>query len=183
MTTVRVELLDVYCADTEDVTGADDFYLVGALVGGGATKGILTRPVKINDNQQKSFYPEDSLLFEGVLYPGESIQGGLKAYDEDAGKDWSRHGETVQEITGYVSDALSLFGSTGAIAGKILSVATTGVGILATMDKDDLLGSAELEIPAIGPSYEILEWKMLETGTIGYSTWDYTVRLQISRRH
>lgn len=62
MTRIRVELIDVYCKDTEDLTGADDFYLVGALVGGGVTKAILTRPIKINDRERKSFYPEDCLF-------------------------------------------------------------------------------------------------------------------------
>ncbi len=36
---VRIELLDVVCRDTEDVTGADTLYLVG-----GASDGIQQRP-------------------------------------------------------------------------------------------------------------------------------------------
>ena len=31
MTRIRVELGDVFCGNTEDVTGADEFYLVGAV--------------------------------------------------------------------------------------------------------------------------------------------------------
>ncbi|AMW27039.1 hypothetical protein [Arthrospira platensis] len=182
MTRIRIELIDVYCADTEDVTGADDFYLVGALVGGDVTKAILTRPIKINDKQRKSFNPGDSVLFDGNLQPGQVIKGGLKAYDEDAGKDWSKYGDTVGAISSMVSGAVSAAGPYGVLAGTILSAATTGVGILASSDKDDLLGACELEISAVGPAYEVREWKMSKKNSfMGWSSWDYTVRFQISR--
>jgi hypothetical protein len=182
MPTVKVELIDVSCQDTEDVTGADDFYLVGALVGGEVTKAILTHPIKINNKQTKTFRPEDSVLFEGDIPPGESIKGGLNAYDEDAGKDWDKYGDTVKSITDAVSTALEVAGPKGAIAGKILSIATSGVGILAGLDKDDLLGSTELEISATGPAYEERAWKMSKEGSfMGYSNWDYTLRYRISR--
>lgn len=57
MTKVKVELVDVYCRDTEDITGADDFYLVGGFAGGQVSKAILTTPIKINDKQKKSSKP------------------------------------------------------------------------------------------------------------------------------
>lgn len=179
---IKIELIDVYCADTEDVTGADDFFLVGALVGGGQTKAILTRPIKINDKQRKSFRPEECVLFDGDIPEGQSIKGGLKAYDEDAGKDWSRYGDTVKQIASAVSSALAGAGSEGAIAGKVLSVATSGVGLLASLDKDDLLGATELEISATGPAYEVREWKMSQKNSFaGWSSWDYTLCYRISR--
>ncbi|CDM98147.1 MULTISPECIES: hypothetical protein [Limnospira] len=182
MTRIRIELIDVYCADTEDITGADDFYLVGALVGGDVTKAILTRPIKINDKQRKQFNPQDSVLFDGNLLPGQVIKGGLKAYDEDAGKDWSKYGDTITAISSMVSSAISAAGPYGVLAGTILSAATTGVGILASLDKDDLLGASELEISAVGPANEVREWKMSKKNTfVGWSTWDYTVRFMISR--
>jgi hypothetical protein len=40
---VRIELLDVFCHDTEDVTGADTLYLVG-----GASDGIRTQSFVTN---------------------------------------------------------------------------------------------------------------------------------------
>lgn len=180
MTKVKIELVDVYCGDTEDVTGADDFYLVGALVGGGQTKAILTRPIKINDKQRKSFSPDDSVLFDGEIAEGQTIKGGLKAYDEDAAKDWGKHGATVQEISSNISSALGAVGPEGVIAGKILGIATAAVGILSSLDRDDLLGATELEISSIGPSYEVREWRMKEGG-MGWSTWDYSLRYRISR--
>ncbi len=180
MTKVKVELLDVYCADTEDITAADDFYLVGALVGGGNTKPILTRPIKINDRQTKQFRPEDSVLFEGEIPPGESIKGGLKAYDLDKEKDWNKYGDAVKQISNAVSSALAEARPQAGIAGTILSAATTGVDILGSVPGDDLLGVIELEISATGPSHEERAWKMRSTDHRWYN-WDYTLRYRISR--
>ena len=181
MVRMKIELIDVVCRDTEDVTGADEFYLLGALAGGTVVKPILTKPISINDNQRKTFPAGESVLFEGDVPQGQSVKGGIKAYDEDAGKDWAQYGSTVTAISGAVSTALATFGGPqGATAGAVLSAATKGVGILASLDKDDLLGSTELEISATGPAFEERSWLMKEGG-LGWSTWDYTVRYRIAR--
>ena len=179
MTKVKVELVDVYCRDTEDVTGADDFYLVGGLAGGQTTKAILTTPIKINDKQRKSFKPDQAVLFEGEIPQGESVKGGLKAYDEDAGKDWNKYGDTVKKISGAISAALAT--GPGAVAGTILSAATTAADWLGPLDKDDLLGTTELDISSTGPSHEERAWIMSKKGGTGWSTWDYTLTYRISR--
>ncbi|MHC5676874.1 hypothetical protein [Nostoc sp.] len=163
------------------MTGADDFYLVGGLVGGGITKPILTTPIKINDKQKKSFKPDQAVLFEGEIPQGQSVKGGLKAYDEDAGKDWAKYGNTVQKISTAISGAIAATGPQGAIAGTVLKAATTGVGILHTIDKDDLLGSTELEISSTGPSREERAWVISKKDGIGWSTWDYTLTYRITR--
>lgn len=51
---VRIELLDVYCHNTEDVTGADTFYLVGGVSDGRQSQPVLTNRVWINDGQTRS---------------------------------------------------------------------------------------------------------------------------------
>jgi hypothetical protein len=181
MVKMKIELIDVKCRDTEDVTGADHFYIVGALVGGGVTKPVLTKPIKINDDQKKTFPAGQTVLFEGEVPQGQSVKGGIKAYDEDAAKDWAKYGSTITQISDAVSQALAKAGPTGVTAGKILSVATQGVGLLASLDKDDLLGTTELEISATGPAFEERSWLLKKTGGIGWSTWDYTVRYRISR--
>ena len=182
MPNLKIELIDVTCRDTEDITGADDFYLMGTLVGGTVQKAILTRPIKINDKQTKSFRPEDTVLFEGEIPQGQSVKGGLKAFDEDAAKDWAKYGDTVKKITSAVSAAVSAAGGPqGVIAGTILSAAVTGSGWLAMFDLDDLLGTTELEISATGPSMEERSWVMSKKSSIGWSTWDYTLRYRITR--
>ncbi|WP_216595239.1 hypothetical protein [Cylindrospermum stagnale] len=182
MPRIKIQLVNVQCKDTEDVTGADELYLVGALVGGGITKAILTTPIDINDGEVKKFKPDQSILFEGNVPADESIKGGIKAYDEDAGKDWSKYGDTVTGITSAVSAVLAAAGPKGVLAGTILSASVKGVGILASLDKDDLLGSTELVISSTGPAFEEVAWRFKKTGSsLGYSDWDYTLRYRITR--
>src|SRR4051794_9547532 len=84
---IRVELIDVYCDNTEDVTGPDEFYLVASLKGGTANKPSITKPFDINDKKSKNFPADQSVLFEGDVPKGGNIVGGMVAFDEDYGKD------------------------------------------------------------------------------------------------
>jgi hypothetical protein len=177
---MKIELIDVVCRDTEDVTGADEFYLVGALAGGTVVKPILTKPIDINDDQRKTFPAGESVLFEGDVPQGQSVKGGIKAYDEDAGKDWSDYHTRVLEITTAVVAVVSRMGPLAATAAAILAAAIVGASITVSSDKDDLLGSTELEISTTGPAFEERSWLMMEEG-FGWSTWDYIVRYRITR--
>ena len=188
MVQVKVELVNVFCQNTEDLTSADDFYLVGALVGGGVRKVILTRPVKINDRQVKEF-GQDSLLLSVDIPVGSSIKGGLIAYDEDDAKDWTNgYGTTVDALAARLTDNT-------VTPQQILAAITPRVGILKSEDRDDLLGSTELEISATGPALEERSWLMshgvdekgspISIGKPGFtsmfSNWRYTVKYRISR--
>jgi len=182
MVRMKIELIDVYCRDTEDVTGADEFYLVGALAGGTVVKPILTKPIRINDDQRKTFPAGESVLFEGDVPQGQSVKGGIKAYDQDFAKDWAKYGSTVTEMSGAVSTALATFGGPqGATAEDILKAVTKEVGWFLNLDRDELLGRTELEISATGPAFEERSWLMKTRGGSGWSTWDYTVRYRIQR--
>jgi hypothetical protein len=182
MVKMKIELLDVYCGNTEDVAGADEFYLLGALAGGTVVKPILTKPININDKQTKTFPAGQTVLFEGDVPQGQSVKGGIKAYDEDFAKDWAKYGSTVNQISGAVSTLLATFGGPqGATAGAILGAVTKGVDFFSKLDQDDLLGTTELVISATGPQYEERSWLMKKTGGIGWSTWDYKVRYRIQR--
>ncbi|MEG3923657.1 MULTISPECIES: hypothetical protein [unclassified Microcoleus] len=183
MPKIKIELVDVFCRYTEDIAGADDFYLLGALVGGEVTKVIATRPIKINDKQTKTFRPEDTVLFEGDIPAGQTVKGGIKAYDEDVAKDWAnKYGETITQISSAVSTAVAAAGGPqGAIAGTVLAAATKAVGLFANLDKDDLLDTTELEISATGSSREERSWVMKKKDGINWSTWDYTLRYRITR--
>src|SRR4051812_43574573 len=61
---VRVELLRVYSANTEDTTGRDTFYVAGGARVGDETQGIHTQPVWINDRETKAFYPDSHVMFD-----------------------------------------------------------------------------------------------------------------------
>ncbi len=174
MVRMKIELIDVYCRDTEDVMGADEFYLVGALAGGTVVKPILTKPMSINDKQRKTFPAGESILFEGDVPQGQSVRGGIKAYDEDFGKDWAKYGTMVSAISSGVGIIL------GGTPGVILGAATKAFGAFSSLDKDDELGSTELEISATGPSKEERSWLIEKEGS-SWSNWDYTLRYRIAR--
>lgn len=181
MVRMKIELLDVYCRDTDDVANADEFYLVGALAGGTVVKPILTKPIRINDHQGKTFPADQTVLFEGEVPQGESVKGGIKAFDQDFAKDWAQYGSVVTQISDGVSRALAFLGGPQvATAGSILEAVTKGVDFFSKLDQDDLLGSTELEISATGPAFEERSWLMKQKG-LGWSTWDYTVRYRIQR--
>jgi hypothetical protein len=182
---VRIELLDVKCGNTEDITGADHFYIVGALSDGTNTKAALTTPIRINDGQTKSFRADQRVIFDAYVPNGVTVRGGLKAYDEDFGKDWSRYGPKVTEITNAVATGLKASGDPRAVkAGEILSYAIKGFGFFASLDKDDELGKLEMGVSAVGPNVEQRSWRFRKTASWynpGVSTWDYTVRYRITR--
>lgn len=127
--------------------------------------------------KESHFIPKIAFLFEGDVEEGQVIKGGMNAYDEDAGKDWANkyHG-TVQKIGAAVSTM------NNPNAANIVSAATSAINSIVSLDADDLLGTCELEISAVGPAHEVREWKMSKKNSfMGWSTWDYTVRFQISR--
>jgi hypothetical protein len=154
---------------------------VGALFDGTNTKAALTRPVWINDGETKPFRPEDQLLFDARVPEGNTVRGGLVAFDEDYAKDWAKHGDMVNKITNGVAVLLAASGNPGAVtAGGILKGAVTTWSELARLDLDDNLGSLELTIPASGPGAESKSWD-LKKGGWGLSTWNYTIRYRITR--
>lgn len=179
---VRIEVLDVKCGNTEDVTGADEFYIVGALSDGTNTQAALTTPMDINDGQTKSFRADQQVIFDAYVPNGVTVRGGLKAYDEDFAKDWSQYGPMVNQITTVVAAGLSAAGY--ATAGDILNYGVKGFGFFASLDKDDELGKLELNVSPLGPNVEEKTWRFRRTSNWwnpGWSTWDYTVRYRITR--
>ncbi|HEY9674757.1 MAG TPA: hypothetical protein V6D11_25180 [Waterburya sp.] len=179
---VRIELLDVKCGNTEDVTGADEFYIVGALSDGTNTKAALTSPMDINDGQTKPFRADQRVIFDANVPNGVTVRGGLKAYDEDYAKDWSQYGSMVEKIAAGVAVGLTVAGYP--TAGDILNYGVKGFGFFASLDKDDELGKLELNVAPLGPNVEEKTWRFRKTGSIwnpGWSTWDYTVRYRITR--
>jgi hypothetical protein len=68
----------------------------------------------------------------------------------------------------------------GGTPGVILGAATKAFGAFSSLDKDDELGSTELEISATGPSKEERSWLIEKEGS-SWSNWDYTLRYRIAR--
>lgn len=183
MARIKIELIDVQCKNTEDVSGGDEIYLVGAMVGGTETKAFLTKPIRINNNQTKKIPSDQSVMFEGDLPEGETIKGAIAAYDEDSNHDWDKYGKIVTTITNVVSSIVSKAGGPkGVVAGTILSATVGVLGQIMSLDKDDNLGSVQLVISSAGPELE--EMTICFSGNLipWYSDWEYRLRYKITRK-
>ncbi len=179
---VRIELLNVKCGNTEDVTGADEFYIVGALSDGTNTNAALTSPISINDGQTKSFSSGQQVIFNANVPQGVTVRGGLKAFDEDWAKDWSKYSSTATKIKDAVVAGLTASGNPKAVtAATILNYGFQAFSTISSLDKDDQLGKFELNVSPIGPNVEEKTWKFKKSDWTGYSSWDYTVRYRITR--
>jgi hypothetical protein len=176
---VRIELLDIRCNDTEDVTGADEFFLVAAMSDGRQTRGLVTRPIDIDAGQKRTFAKDQRLFFEGNVPRGRTVKGGLIAYDEDYAKDWSKQKDMAKAITDGVAGIVAAAGEVRAAA--ILEAAYHAWDRIASLDTDDVLGRVELNVPAAGPSGEVLEWEFQRDDPTGYSGWSYTLRYKVTR--
>jgi hypothetical protein len=189
MTNVTVELISVYCSNTEDVTGGDEFYLVGLALGDPDLRSpILTTPMSVNDGQVKTFGAE-SLLFKGEVPVDSHIALYLQAYDEDFAKDWAKRPSWVDKMAEASAAQLSA-GAAAALltnpAGWAIvatcALAAAGIGgfyLAGSGDKDDELGSLRALIPVRGYSEENRQWSFQRSG--GWSGWNYTVRFRIRR--
>lgn len=156
-TTVRVSLDSVLCTDTEDWTGADDFYIAGAIVNTldgeqvGEPQAVLTKPLHINSDQDMEFGVGGGVVFERRIDTRSWLKIGLVCWDEDAGKDWDQYKALYDAVAkGIVT------GVTAAIspaAGTIAEIAAKVVAEAIKADADDRLGdiAADLTISQLEP--------------------------------
>lgn len=176
MPKVRVELLNVTCRKTEDIGwlgSEDEFYIAGALSDTTNTQGVLTPILDIDNGETK---PYANVVFDADVSSGQSIRGGLKAFDEDMAKDWEKIEANITTITDKViSELANSEDPRAATASQILEFAVKALGFLFSLDKDDELGSLELNIPASGPIVEEKDWNFNGDDS------DYTVRYRITR--
>ncbi|VVB96531.1 Uncharacterised protein [uncultured archaeon] len=85
MTRMRVVLEDVTCWNTEDIHGADSFYVLGAVTCGRDKESIVTKPFQINDGQTFRFpLPNFNTVFYKDVPANEYLRISLAAFDEDA---------------------------------------------------------------------------------------------------
>ncbi|TNV71531.1 hypothetical protein FGO68_gene14391 [Halteria grandinella] len=179
---VRIELVEIWCDNTEDVLGGDEFFVTSALKNEGLVKTTVTKPIDINDGETKLFMGDQVIIFDAKVAKQSSIVGGIVAFDEDFGMDWKKkHKEIAKNVDDSVSGiATSVGGSAGNIVAAISKSVYTVVNLLAQMDEDDKLGELELNIPADGPAEEILEWTF-EKPAPKFSNWKYKLKYKVIR--
>lgn len=176
---IRIEIESIYCDNTEDVTGEDELYFVGAGVNRNDKQvtPILTTPIGINDDQTKQLQPDQRIVFDGTVEAADTIIVGLKAYDEDAAKNWDDRGEKLSKIASLVSEGLSNAGPQAVVAGVVIQLTVEVLNLIISLDKDDELGTWSIELPVLTlPIPESrLTWDFYRNRKIGYSTWNYKV--------
>ncbi|MEU4202356.1 hypothetical protein [Streptomyces sp. NPDC045470] len=203
---VVMRLKDVHCINTEDITGADDFYVAGG-GGTGPESGrrhtaVLTKPIKINDNDRKQFPDAESVIFEGDVKTSDFVEVALQFFDEDfnAEKDFdAKYQALTASLVAGIGTAVGAVATpaAGAVAAAILTATVPALAkVLDTIDKDDVLGTVEkrvavkdLQTGRNGP----WTWKLTNKNPVihegvpssaqsnvpGFSDWEYAVRYEI----
>ncbi len=180
---ILVELIGIQCGNTEDVTGADEFYVLSAFTGGtiANSNSALMRPISINDGQEKTIPAVDAVMIHARFPATGKLAGRMRACDEDYAKTWETMRESVEKATKVIKASAAAAGSDEDVEfAESLEAAFTVYDGLASLDEDDVLGTEEVIIHAAGPAEEVRSWRMVEEG-LGFSTWDYTVTFRITR--
>jgi len=89
MPRVVVYLDEVRCHDTEDNTGEDEVYVIGAVKtsDNSTSEGFVTRPIGINDGKSLKFGPGGGYVFDRQLPKNGLFQIEMIALDSDVAKD------------------------------------------------------------------------------------------------
>ena len=182
---VRMEFIRVTCYNTEDVTGADEFYATATAKDRFdlENKTSLSQPLSINDGQTKDFpfAPAERVFFDGDVQAASTIAVAAKFYDQDASNDWS---STYTNLANSVAAGLTALGGPGVAAGAVLKILTAATEALFRLDKDDLLGEYKkdwsvADLP-FGTTYEPIPFADPSGGGRGWSTWSYNVQMAIT---
>lgn len=184
---VTIELLDVYCSNTENVANVDEIYILGGVtvfdpqtsaLDPKQAKPVLAKPVKISNGQTQ---PLSHVIFDADVKSNSAIYLEMAAYNEDFVKDWSQY----QTWLGIADTAIRTMVSTVAtlVVGALVNVVLVGLNQLAGWDKDERLGiqTHTIMVNDLKPGETIYDWRMMETG-LGRSTGDYKVRYKITVR-
>ncbi len=180
---VQIKVSHIHCGNTEDHTGADELYITSVLSDGtpAQTQASIIGPMSINDDQHR--YP-NQIVFNATVEDTAVIRGGFVAFDEDTSKDWSEKPKWVEQLKdGVVSKLKSSPNSYAVAAGTILEWGYKILDKLMSSDQDDKLGEHLVSISATGPDHETLpRWHFWEDGdVIGYSSWNYSVHIEVTR--
>jgi hypothetical protein len=181
MKRVLLKLMSIKCNDTEDVTGADEFYISGVVSDGETVCPVLTKPISINDGQRKFFGEGGKTIFDRTIPDDRILKVVLFAWDEDSQKDWSKYGEMVDKIGEIVSKGLLVLSNPyAASASAILPLAIDAVGSIMNADNDDRLGKLVADFPVWGiPSGCTSHTWPIHGGDNWFSNWNYVVSLEL----
>lgn len=179
MPRVTVELVDLYCTDTEDITGADKVFLAGGVTDGTVTRAVLTKPIRISDGETKTFSAEESVIFDALVPQGMQVGVSLTAIEEDAAKDWGRHEDWVSALQATLDGGV---GPRVDVPGVLLEIARAAQGAGTWMpqaDRDDVLGTDNRTL-AVTPGVQIIDVSYAGRLIRWFSDWQYRLRYQVT---
>jgi len=145
----NMKLTATRCGNTEDVTGADEYYVAAvfiAVMPDGKRKAytLITEPFDINDNETNT---NPQTFFDADLPRGSRVYGQLRFYDEDAAHDWK---EIREQFSKAANDAMQAGMESenpkAMIAGAAANAIFQVVDGIASADKDDKLGFLDVTI-------------------------------------
>lgn len=178
MSRIIVQLADVTCWNTEDIHGADEFYLMGAIYAASGnqkiSRPVMTRPVSINDNQTVKF--RLPALFDGDVPENWYLNFALMAIDEDSAKDWAQFERNNQRFMQVVENS---FNFTGSIVETIFNSMTWFI----QADQDDILGYHRTNwypVRSFPHGWQLQTWP-ISGGSTFYSNWNYQVRYWVGK--
>jgi hypothetical protein len=175
MQLVQVYLDQVTCFDTEDLTGADEFYVIGTIytVDRRIVRPVATQPMDINDGQTFKFGPGGGYVFNEYLPDDAIVQLELRAFDEDAGSGAEKYSK-ILSYSQQVANQTAL--------GAPLGLALDGIKLILEADQDDNLTPNHLGvIDASTPfGWTLRYWDLYEPGN--YSSWSYRIQYWVNRQ-
>lgn len=177
MSRIIVSIDEAICYDTEDVTGADELYVVGAIrtSSGQTSGGFVTRPISINTNETRKFNFGGGIIFDKEVPDSSPLQIEMIVFDEDASKDVSRY----DQARALVNQAVTAFPNPLFAAA---SLPLDAIRTFMVLDQDDELGTNRntMFVGNVPRGWSFHQWNAKETG-IGFSTWNYWIRYWIGR--
>ena len=172
MPRIMVYLDEARCQNTEDVSGADELYVLGAIKTNSAytSGGFVTQPISINDGQNRKFGPGGGYVFDKTLSNSDVFQVEMAAFDEDASKsaaDYQRARDTINR---------ALAATPNPAASTVGSLTLDVVNRLIQLDKDDQLHATlkPFSVSQLPNGWSLHRWNFQEDG-IGWSTWKYEI--------
>ncbi|MBD1871314.1 hypothetical protein H6F95_29240 [Cyanobacteria bacterium FACHB-471] len=176
MARMLVYLDEVICHNTEDITGADEFYVIGAITttDGQHSKAVVTRPMSINDRQTLKFGPGGGYVFDTNVADNTILQIEMIAFDEDAAKNIERYDQARQLANQALTVTPVSFGGA--------SIALDAVRTLMQLDQDDELGTYRqpFHVWQMPQGCHFQQWNV-HGGSTAFSDWNYWVRFWVCR--
>jgi len=179
MPRMMVQLADVTCWNTEDIQGADEFYIVGAIIASYGqqkiVRSVLTRPFSINDNQTVPFRLPP--VFDAEVPDNWYLKFALTALDEDSAKDWTKFEQANRALISAAEGAIGYAG------GATIPALLESVKWFIKQDQDDILGRHTenwYPVRSFPHGWQLMTWPF-SGGSTFYSNWNYQVRYWVGK--